>query len=685
MRTPPTFARSVVLAAFCGAAPVGAQSPPPPSQPAPAPSAPSQSAPERSAQSPSADPASRFLTSRSSPVRLELPAEDDAFLFAIFGDRTGGPEAGVKVLAQAVADVELIGPDLVMTVGDLIEGYNETPQWLAQMREFRSIMGRLGRPWFPVVGNHDVYWRGRGTPPEREHEEDYEAHFGPLWYAFEHKGCWFVCLHSDEDDPERGDKTFDEPRGQRMSTEQYAWLDATLTRTAGARHVFVFLHHPRWLGRNYGDDWQRVHARLVAAGNVSAVFAGHIHHMRYDGKRDGIEYFALATVGGSQEGIAPSAGFLHEFHLVMVRDDGIEVATLPVGDVIDSRAITGEVSEQVRKLAGALPSATEGSARFAADRSWSKLSIELRNPTSRAAEFTLTPRSDDSRWRFHPDHAHVTLEPGQTRAVELHARHALPLADEDTRVPEVRLLAEWLADGRRFPLPERVVPMTVDLSTLPRATAPTAGTARRTLSLDGKGACARIDSARLAVPDGPFTVEGWFLPRALPERAGLVCKTESSEFGLFGRGDRAEFLVHLAGAYVTVTSEPSLLGVDRWHHVAGVFDGAEVRLYVDGRIAARAPGAGKRTLNSLPLLIGADVNANAEAVDGFAGRIDAIRISTAARYSGDRFEPARQLPIDAATLVAHDFDQTAGPWLLDGGGGGRVAVRTGGATVEDGE
>ncbi|MEZ6164979.1 MAG: hypothetical protein R3B67_11140 [Phycisphaerales bacterium] len=46
---------------------------------------------------------------------------------------------------------------------------------------------------------------------------------------------------------------------------------------------------------------------LVEAGNVAAVFAGHIHYMRYDGKRDGIEYVSLTT-GGHQRETVPDAG-----------------------------------------------------------------------------------------------------------------------------------------------------------------------------------------------------------------------------------------------------------------------------------------------------------------------------------------------------------------------------------------
>ena len=61
----------------------------------------------------------RFHTDRE--VRTDLPLEDDAFMFAVFGDRTGGSAAGISVLREAVADVNLIEPDFVMTVGDLID------------------------------------------------------------------------------------------------------------------------------------------------------------------------------------------------------------------------------------------------------------------------------------------------------------------------------------------------------------------------------------------------------------------------------------------------------------------------------------------------------------------------------------------------------------------------------------
>ena len=276
---------------------------------------------------PTTHDAARFVTSRANAMQLPLPEETDAFTFAVFGDRTGGPAEGIEILKKAVADTNLFEPDLVMTVGDLIQGYNDKSAWIPQMQEYKSVMGKLLCPWFPVAGNHDVYFRGQDRP-KRHHEANFEMHFGPLWYAFEHKGSWFITLFSDEGNPETGEKSFNEPELQRMSPEQFEWLKSVLQKAKTSDHVFLFLHHPRWLGRNYGDDWEKVHQALVDAGNVRAVFAGHIHRMRYDGPRDGIEYVTLATVGGGQSGLSENAGFLHHYNLVTVRKQQIAMACM---------------------------------------------------------------------------------------------------------------------------------------------------------------------------------------------------------------------------------------------------------------------------------------------------------------------------------------------------------------------
>jgi len=65
-----------------------------------------------------------------------------------------------------------------------------------------------------------------------------------------------------------------------------------------------------------------------------------------------------------------------------------------------------------------------------------------------------------------------------------------------------------------------------------------------------------------------------------------------------------------------------------WHHVAAVYDGQELLLYVDGAFEGRRTFAETLNNSGFPVHIGA----NSQAADRhFDGRIDEVRISLAAR------------------------------------------------------
>lgn len=602
----------------------------------------------------------RFVTSRDG-APLALPSEEGSFFFVVFGDRTGGPAEGVSVLADAVRDVNLLEPDLVMTVGDLINGYNQTAQWLGQMREFKGIMDRLLCPWFPVAGNHDVYWRGPDRPAE-EHEANYEMHFGPLWYAFEHKNCWFIALYSDEPDPETGVRDFNRPESQRMSPEQFEWLGSVLERASGADHVFVFLHHPRWIGGNYGDDWDRVHERLVAARNVRAVFAGHIHRMRYD-PRDGIEYVTLATVGGGQSGTVPSAGWLHQFHIVTVRKGQIALSAVPVGQVMDVREITAAMADECARLRSAPPSFAGVLSVSESGGVDGEVRARVRNTASRPIDVTIAPESADSRWRIRPDHSHATIRAGGEREFVFRVSRAEGTADQDLRALRMSLQQDYLAEGFRYSIPEIVVDVPVQIRLdEPRPGGPGEEWALR---LDGDG-WVEVESGRASPrrdAGSALTLECWLHADGFDPRTGLVCKTESSEYGIFVSGGRPSFLVHVGGQYLEIRAAEAIPeGV--WQHVAGVYDGREARLYVGGRLVASGTRQGRRTVNTLPLLVGADVTGDGGAVSHFRGWIDAVRLSSSAVYTGE-FTPDRRASPRPGDLLLLNFDPQRSIWTFD--------------------
>jgi hypothetical protein len=420
------------------------------------------------------------------------------------------------------------------------------------------------------------------------------------------------------------------------------------------------------LGGGYGDDWERVHKRLKEAGNVSAVFAGHIHRMRYDGVRDGIEYFTLATTGGGQSGIAKEAGYLHHFHIVTVRKGRIAVAGVPVGSVMDVRAITGEVSEAARLLDEKFNPDVTGDLVLAGDRSLNAYArLRLENPTQRALEVTVIPECADGRFAFSPDHSHLVIPPKDKGEMVFRVRRGAFPIDPAFALPSFHVTADYLTDTARFAIVDKRVPIPLD----PGPIGSVGAKVNHALLLDGKADAIVIPAGKVDFEDETFTAEGWLNAREFRARQGFVNKTEESEYGFFVNRGRPEFCVHVEGRYIIARAENPVLKTGQWHHLAGTFDGQRVVLFVDGRPVAKAEGPkkGKRTRNALPLVIAGDVDRRGEPTSHFPGLIDDIRISKGVRYGADKdFTPQRPLVADERTLLHLSMDVLLPPWAPDG-------------------
>jgi hypothetical protein len=255
---------------------------------------------------------------------LKLNNDSDQFTFAVVSDRTGGHRD--KVFSQAVARVNLLQPQFVMSVGDLIEGYTTKEETITtQWNEFDGYVKKFEMPFFYTPGNHDLTNKTQVTK--------WGERYGKRYFSFTYKGALFMSLCS-ENPPDMG--TIDK--------EQNEWVAKTLKANNDAKWTFVFLHKPIWTAKDLDKNgWGQVEKSL--AGRKYTVFCGHVHHyVRFE--RNGMEYYQLATTGGGSRLRGVEYGEFDHVAWVTVKKDKPLIANIMLDGILPSDLKTPESEEK---------------------------------------------------------------------------------------------------------------------------------------------------------------------------------------------------------------------------------------------------------------------------------------------------------------------------------------------------
>ena len=268
------------------------------------------------------------------------------FSFAVVADLFGGERPDVFNIA--VQQINLLRPEFIMSVGDLIDGgIEDIPKLHSEWDAFDEKIAVATAPFFYAGGNHDLtntvmreVWRERN---------------GPRYYHFVYKDVLFLVLDSEDYEDKRMQEIYKaraiaidildgkqegnaatteyfkmpERRTGEISPTQTAYFEEVIKENRDVRWTFLFMHKPVWMGSDTGN-LDRIETALGARPYTA--FNGHFHTYSHS-IRNNRDYIMLGTTGGSQNDQSNMA-FDH-FTMITMTDDGPSIANLKLEGVLD--------------------------------------------------------------------------------------------------------------------------------------------------------------------------------------------------------------------------------------------------------------------------------------------------------------------------------------------------------------
>jgi RHS repeat-associated protein len=203
----------------------------------------------------------------------------------------------------------------------------------------------------------------------------------------------------------------------------------------------------------------------------------------------------------------------------------------------------------------------------------------------------------------------------------------------------------------------------------------------QSISLNGSTAYVEApNSTSLNITGSAITLEAWVkMPvtntgsyQIILEKAPASGTEGGYELCITDQG-KARIDIYYGAYYVGLIGN-TVLSANTWHHVAGVYNGSQLQIYVDGALDNSLSTSVTITSTSVSLLIGESRYPYGHSY--FNGLIDEVRISNAAVYTAN-FTPQTHLTASGSTKGLWKFD---GSTPNDSSGNGNNGTLNGGAT-----
>lgn len=312
-----------------------------------------------------------------------------AYTMIILGDRTG--TADHETFTRILQEVRIWQPELLINVGDLVEGYTKSAAVLEQQWDtIIRLLRATEVPYRLTPGNHDVY--------DSTSENIFLRRFGRTYYSFDFQNSHFTII-----DNSRWDSA------EALPATQLSWLQQDLAAAQNARWRFVFMHRSFWMSALRRNRPDKLH-QLFQTYRVNYVFSGH-DHFYCQHIRDGITYTQLGPSGSRYKQYdQEERGALQGYLLVRVSDDAVRLTVLKPGGVLAANSVTWQEHQQLDSIdAQALTIQTLllSEEQALAD----SIRLTVRNITREPLVSRCIWQLADTNWRIEPETISIALAP----------------------------------------------------------------------------------------------------------------------------------------------------------------------------------------------------------------------------------------------------------------------------------
>ena len=271
-------------------------------------------------------------------TNLKFYNDPGNFQFAIVSDRTGGGQRRRGVFENAVEKLNLLKPEFVISVGDLIQGGIEDENKInRQWDGFDKLVNNLDMPFFYVPGNHDI--------SNAVMEKIWHQRLGASYYHFVYRNVLFLCLYTGDD------YICGRQQPGCISEEQIEYFRKVIKANKNVRWTLVFMHHNFWQKGKTSESLERFEALL--SDRPYTVFAGQ-EHVYSKTIRNGRRYYILSVTGGGGSGERrqllglDSCEFDHIVWVTMT-NDGPVIANLLLDGILNDEPCPQKLPEQTPK------------------------------------------------------------------------------------------------------------------------------------------------------------------------------------------------------------------------------------------------------------------------------------------------------------------------------------------------